>query len=218
MCFCPLTHFFSYTVPLLPVLVSFLCLCLHLPHLPVFTEPFPICLWLLLCHQSSSWPPWHPIQESLFLYTSESDSQKCVCVWETMLPPWHAFHVRGRPGKRVPLLATYKINKVVERKMPFIRMLVVCEDGGLTAPPNHLRRSCMARKPLKGRREVISVNHWDGGRSGHYPPTACSLIDSRCYIVHTVWSHGLFGKWLKGELGKRSGHLLLILHFYLFDL
>ena len=49
-------------------------------------------------------------------------------------------------------------------------------------------------KKKKGRREVISVNHWDGGRSGHYPPTACSLIDSRCYIVHAVWSHGLFGR------------------------
>ena len=161
----------------------------------------------------------HGIQsKSHFSYTHLSQILRSVCVWETTLPPWHAFHVRGGRGKRVPLLATYKINKVVERKMPFIRMLVVCEDGGLTAPQNHLRRSCTARKPLKGRREVISVNHWDGGRSGHYPPTACSLIDSRCYIVHAVWSHGLFGRWLKGELGKRSGHLLFILHFYLWSI
>ena len=40
--------------PPLPVLVSFLCLRLHLSHLPVFAQPFPICLWLLPCHQSSS--------------------------------------------------------------------------------------------------------------------------------------------------------------------
>ena len=45
------------------------------------------------------------------------------------------------------MLAAYKISKMVERKIPFIGMLVVCEDG-LTVPQKHLRRSCMARKAL----------------------------------------------------------------------
>lgn len=189
MCFCPLTH----------------CFQLHSP-----PAPWP-CQFPVSTSSPFSLPSLHSalsnlvlaVSPELFLPSMVSNPRVTfpihiwvrfseVCVWETMLPPWHAFHVRGGRGKRVPLLAAYKISKMVERKIPFIGMLVVCEDG-LTVPQKHLRRSCMARKALSGRREVISVNYWDAGQSGHYPPTACSLIDSRCYIVHTVWSHGCLG-------------------------
>ena len=81
-------------------------------------------------------------------------------------------------------------------------------------------RFCLAMKFLKGRREVVSIIEI-GVRVMTIPPTCMQshqipLIFSRHSLVHTVWSHSLFGRLLKGNVGKRTGHLLLTLHFYFF--
>ena len=82
---------------------------------------------------------------------------------------------------------------------------------GSAAPQNHLWTLCVAMKVLKEKREVITVNHWDEG-SESLPCSACRFNDflqsSRCCLVHTVWLHSLFKRWLNGKVGRRSGHLL----------
>ena len=61
-------------------------------------------------------------------------------------------------------------------------------------PKNHIPRFCLAMKSFKGKREVISFNHGDGGQSSP-PPTVCRLVCRlvnflssffRCYLVLEV--------------------------------
>ena len=73
-------------------------------------------------------------------------------------------------------------------------------------------------KVLRRKGDGISVHHWDGGQCCCSPPV-CGLVlqPCSCCLVPTACSHSLFGRLLEGKLGKRSGRLLLILHFYFFD-
>ena len=88
---------------------------------------------------------------------------------------------------------------LVDRKVAFNWMPAIWGDGGLSVPQKHLRRLCLAMKDLKGKGEVISVYHWDGGQSHCHPPLCaglCAGLLTSCYFsldallftqfVHTV--------------------------------
>ena len=89
-----------------------------------------------------------------------------------------------------------------KRKMTLVRMPEIWGDGGLTvpqrSPPEIMKflketeKSCQLIIEMKG--WVVAILH-------------SSWSSSRCYLIHTGWSHSLFRRLLKGKLQKRSGHL-----------
>ena len=122
-------------------------------------------------------------------------------------------------------------SQVVDRKVAWLKILIkirtlaIWAKGRLSIP-----RFFLALRILKGRREVISVNHWDGGgvvvrvtilhcmQAGDF-----LWFSYRCYLVHTVLSHSLFSPELRMyKRGRGSGHLFItyvsfLLRFF-FDL
>ena len=73
-------------------------------------------------------------------------------------------------------------------------------DSG--SPRNHLWRFCWVMKVWKGRREVIPVNHWDGGQSHCHPPLCAGLSTPRDLSLDAVSFTWFIHKTTEGEAGE----------------
>ena len=74
-----------------------------------------------------------------------------------------------------------------------------------SVPQNGVPRFCLAMRVLRGKEEVRSVSHGDGGR----PPLSAGSLAPCDLSLGVSCSHIPFVRLLKEVLGKRSSHLLI---------
>ena len=84
-----------------------------------------------------------------------------------------------KSGLAAHLLKNLYSQKPGERKVAFNQNAGNLGRWWTQCPPKTISEdSAQPWKFLKGKREVISVNHWDGGSESSPSPTACRLVDS----------------------------------------
>ena len=116
----------------------------------------------------------------------------------------------------VPRLVAYKTNthKWWKEKLPPSECWQFGEMVDSGSPRNHLWRFCWVMKVWKGRREVIPVNHWDGGQSHCHPPLCAGLSTPRDLSLDAVSLTWFIHKTTEGEAGEEtwsSVHYLLFI-------
>ena len=106
-----------------------------------------------------------------------------------------------------------------ERKVAFNQRVSDLGRRWTYVPPKPTLKIVLGHEPFKGKRGSHLSQSLRQGPGPSPPATHCMQASQLLVIfLQTLCSHSLFTRLLKGKLGKRSGHLLISLHFYFFDL
>ena len=98
-------------------------------------------------------------------------------------------------------------------------------DPGIKPGYPALQADALPSEPPGERKVAFNQNTWkflkeirEAISESSPSPTVCSLVNFWFFFVFYLVLHCLFTRLLKGKPGKLSSHLLLIFHFYFFDL